>query len=85
MQFDLKTGKSKIWRYWAIPELSPEAKNGKINPVSLLEELDVLLETAVKQEVKVVEEKVEEVKAKVKKATKKTDAPKKKAKKKADK
>lgn len=48
MKFDLATGQSKLWRYWRIPSLSPEAVAGKIDNEGLLADLESLLKSAVR-------------------------------------
>jgi asparagine synthase (glutamine-hydrolysing) len=45
MTFDLDQGVAKVWRYWQLPELEPVAKT--IDEISLLDELETLLEDAV--------------------------------------
>lgn len=45
MTFDLDKGVAKVWRYWQLPELEPVAK--PIDEISLLDELETLLEDAV--------------------------------------
>jgi asparagine synthase (glutamine-hydrolysing) len=44
MEFDLHTGKDKVWRYWQLPDL--DTASG-IDEVALLDELENLLEDAV--------------------------------------
>lgn len=47
--FDLQTGQAKIWRYWQLPEL--EATSSRpVDEVALLDELEVLLEDAVRRQ-----------------------------------
>lgn len=47
--FDLQTGQTKIWRYWQLPEL--EAISSKpLNEAALLDELEALLEDAVRRQ-----------------------------------
>jgi asparagine synthase (glutamine-hydrolysing) len=46
--FDLRTGQSKIWRYWQLP-LSP-AEEGFVDEADLLDELEVLLEDSVRKQ-----------------------------------
>ena len=47
MQFDLKSGKTKIWRYWNLPNLHDTSLQGVENEVDLLDELETLLENSV--------------------------------------
>ena len=47
--FDLQTGQAKIWRYWQLPEL--EAASSKlVDEAALLDELEALLEDAVRRQ-----------------------------------
>ena len=46
--FDLITGQSRVWRYWQLPELAPDA--GGSNEAALLDELETLLEDAVRRQ-----------------------------------
>ena len=48
MIFDLNKGTNKVWRYWNLPELNEAAK--KINENDLLDELEALLEDAVRRQ-----------------------------------
>jgi asparagine synthase (glutamine-hydrolysing) len=50
MVFDLGTGTAKVWRYWQLPELSAQATTGLLDEVSLLDELESLLEDAVSRQ-----------------------------------
>jgi asparagine synthase (glutamine-hydrolysing) len=43
--FDLKTGTSKVWRYWQLPELDTSAE--RAHETALVDELETLLEQAV--------------------------------------
>jgi asparagine synthase (glutamine-hydrolysing) len=43
--FDLKTGQSKLWRYWQLSELA--TAQGMLDEAALLDELETLLEDAV--------------------------------------
>ena len=47
--FHLKTGHVKIWRYWQLPELG-DAAQGPVDEAALLDELEALLEGAVRQQ-----------------------------------
>jgi asparagine synthase (glutamine-hydrolysing) len=47
MQFDLREGTARKWRYWTLPELSADATQGNVNEAALLDELETLLEDAV--------------------------------------
>jgi asparagine synthase (glutamine-hydrolysing) len=48
LMFDLQTGTAKVWRYWQLPELSIPAKSGRVDEVALLDEMESLLEDAVR-------------------------------------
>lgn len=48
--FNLKTGESKVWRYWSLPEFSIGENDGNTDEVLLLEELDGLLADAVSRQ-----------------------------------
>ena len=47
--FDLQTGQAKVWRYWQLPELEA-ALPGQMDEVALLDELEALLEDAVRRQ-----------------------------------
>ena len=46
--FDLQTDKSKVWRYWQLPEL--EVVKGDLDVAALLDELEHLLEDSVRRQ-----------------------------------
>lgn len=46
--FNIKTGQTKIWRYWELPELAKTQY--PVDDVALLDELDFLLEDAVRRQ-----------------------------------
>jgi asparagine synthase (glutamine-hydrolysing) len=46
--FDLQAGQVKVWRYWQLPEL--EAAQGSVDEAALLDELEALLEDAVRRQ-----------------------------------
>src|SRR5215831_10779900 len=48
--FDLKTGQSKLWRYWKLPDLNDAAGRGSVDEMVLLDELEKLLEDAVRRQ-----------------------------------
>jgi len=48
LQFDLQTGKSKVWRYWQLPEL--DAGADALDEAVLLDELESLLEQSVRRQ-----------------------------------
>jgi asparagine synthase (glutamine-hydrolysing) len=48
--FDLQTGKAKVWPYWQLPELEAVAAQGSVDEAALLDELEVLLEDAVRRQ-----------------------------------
>lgn len=46
--FDLQTGQSKVWRYWDLPK--SVSVNTKVDEIALLDELEFLLEDAVRRQ-----------------------------------
>lgn len=48
--FDLVSGQSRLWRYWQLPELSDSAAKVEPDETGLLNELDGLLEAAVRRQ-----------------------------------
>jgi asparagine synthase (glutamine-hydrolysing) len=50
LRFDMRTGESEIWRYWQLPKLEADAEKGQVDEVSLLEELEILLEDSVRRQ-----------------------------------
>ncbi|HRK57660.1 MAG TPA: asparagine synthase (glutamine-hydrolyzing), partial [Burkholderiaceae bacterium] len=50
LSFDLRTGKAKIWRYWSLPQLATDTSARAVDESALLDELEVLLEDAVRQQ-----------------------------------
>jgi asparagine synthase (glutamine-hydrolysing) len=46
--FDVKSGQSRIWRYWQLPEL--DVVPGPLDESALLDELEDLLEDAVRRQ-----------------------------------
>lgn len=48
--FDLKNGQSRLWCYWRLPELDASAAAGLANEGELLNELEALLEDAVRRQ-----------------------------------
>jgi len=48
--FDLKRGTSKVWRYWQVPDLTPQAASGQVDEFGLLNELEKLLEDSVRRQ-----------------------------------
>jgi asparagine synthase (glutamine-hydrolysing) len=48
--FDLKSGRSRLWRYWQLPELNASAAAGLGDETELLNELEALLEDAVRRQ-----------------------------------
>ena len=50
MQFDLKSGKTKIWCYWQLPELHEVSSQGAEDEADLLDELETLLENSVQRQ-----------------------------------
>lgn len=49
LMFDLQTGKAKVWHYWQPPELETAAP-GPVDEAALLDELESLLEAAVRRQ-----------------------------------
>lgn len=47
LRFDLQRGMAKVWCYWLVPELTPEAAAGQVDELGLLDELEALLEDSV--------------------------------------
>ncbi len=50
MEFNLDTGRLHIWRYWQEPDAPPEPSSNPIDHVALLDELEGLLEDAVRRQ-----------------------------------
>lgn len=50
MSFGLHTGKVRTWRYWSLPELSIDVAADALDEKALLDELEVLLEDAVRRQ-----------------------------------
>lgn len=50
MTFDLNSGQSKIWQYWALPEFDKSLNSNQINESNLLVELEQLLEDSVRRQ-----------------------------------
>ena len=48
LQFDLQSGEAQVWRYWQVPELEPAQE--PLDEVALLDELETLLEDAVRRQ-----------------------------------
>ena len=48
LMFSLGTGRSRVWRYWHLPELDAPAKARVSNEADLLDELEALLQDAVR-------------------------------------
>jgi asparagine synthase (glutamine-hydrolysing) len=48
--FDLQKGTPKVWRYWQLPELNSHEVAGPVDEVGLLDELESLLEDAVRRQ-----------------------------------
>ncbi|RPH52585.1 MAG: asparagine synthase (glutamine-hydrolyzing) [Desulfobacteraceae bacterium] len=45
--FDMKSGQSRVWRYWELPKLDESVMAGQADEAMLLNELEALLEDAV--------------------------------------
>ena len=50
LRFDMKTGDFKVWRYWQPPELDTVGAQGLVDESALLDELETLLEDAVRRQ-----------------------------------
>ena len=50
MVFDLNSGQSRIWRYWRMPDYDPSIEAGTVDEDALLDELEALLEDAVRRQ-----------------------------------
>lgn len=50
LRFNLQSGDAKVWRYWHPPELNTAAGRGQVNECDLLDELEALLEDAVRRQ-----------------------------------
>ena len=50
LSFDLQRGTAKVWRYWQVPDLTPEAAAGQVDELGLLDELEALLEDSVRRQ-----------------------------------
>jgi len=50
LRFDMRTGEVKVWRYWQLPELDSAAVQGQVDEPSLLDQLETLLEDAVRRQ-----------------------------------
>jgi asparagine synthase (glutamine-hydrolysing) len=50
LSFDLQLGTAKVWRYWQVPDLTPEAAAGQVDEIGLLDELEALLEDSVRRQ-----------------------------------
>jgi asparagine synthase (glutamine-hydrolysing) len=48
--FDLDAGRSRVWRYWSLPELDPATAAGYGDEDALLNELEELLEDSVRRQ-----------------------------------
>jgi asparagine synthase (glutamine-hydrolysing) len=48
--FNLESGQSRLWRYWQLPELDASGATGQADEAVLLDELEALLEDAVRRQ-----------------------------------
>lgn len=48
LRFNMSTGESETWRYWHLPELKSNVVMGKVDEVSLLDDLETLIQNAVR-------------------------------------
>jgi asparagine synthase (glutamine-hydrolysing) len=48
--FNLESGRSRLWRYWHLPEWGSSAQSAHADEATLLEELETLLEDAVRRQ-----------------------------------
>ena len=49
-RYDLKSGEIKVWQYWQLPELDSSVVKGEVDEASLLNELEILLQDAVRRQ-----------------------------------
>ena len=50
LKFDLRDGSAKVWRYWALPTLAAPAGHDAVDEDALLDELEALLQDAVRRQ-----------------------------------
>ena len=50
LQFNLQSGQTKVWRYWQLPELNSAVAQEQVDEAALLDELENLLEDAVRRQ-----------------------------------
>lgn len=50
LSFDLQRGTARVWRYWQVPDLAPEAAAGQVDELGLLDELELMLEDSVRRQ-----------------------------------
>ncbi len=50
MSFNLNTGETRVWRYWQLPELDSVEPQVRVDEAALLDELESLLEDAVRRQ-----------------------------------
>ncbi len=50
LRFDMRSGECKLWRYWHVPVLDSAAAPGPVDEAALLDELESLLEDAVRRQ-----------------------------------
>ncbi len=50
LQFDMRSGEAKVWRYWQLPELDSTVAQQQVDEVALLDQLEDLLEDAVRRQ-----------------------------------
>lgn len=50
LQFELQSGKAKVWRYWQLPELGAAVPQGSVDETGLLDDLEALLADAVRRQ-----------------------------------
>jgi len=50
LSLDVQRGIAKVWRYWQVPDLTPEAAAGQVDELGLLDELEALLADSVRRQ-----------------------------------
>jgi len=50
LEFDIKGGSFRQWRYWDLPALNADASRGAVDEIALLDELESLLEDSVRRQ-----------------------------------
>ncbi len=50
LEFNLESGQSRLWRYWQLPMLEGRTTTSKVDESAMLDELEVLIEDAVRRQ-----------------------------------